>query len=588
MRLVTHAVFRTLVEAPEPDETQGSDGGRLEFFDIGGGDPAELMSFMVQNGARKEETGGGGDGDDDDSGGGVRGLMPRLEAYTNGDIARRRGFIEAVLRGCWRSIVDDGDGGGSNEGGPPPFVADAIVANPPSFAHIHLAESLGVPLHIMFTMPWTPTWEFPHPLANITWLSGPATTPSPALYGLGSFVSYTMVECLTWQGLGDIINRFRIRDLGLEPLSPLLAVAPFHPGGLLGRLRVPTTYCWSPALLPKPADWGDEITVAGYFFSATERRRDDELYTPSPDLAAFLSSGPPPIYIGFGSIVVDDPADLTRTVLEAVGQLSGVRAIVSRGWGGLGGSGGNGGSIDSKVFFLTTDCPHEWLFPRMACVVHHGGAGTTAAGLRYGVPTVVVPFFGDQPFWGSLVASAGAGPEPIPFPRLTAERLSAAIKHALLPDTKAKARALRAKIGGGAGDDNGAVVGARVFHQHLNLPDLSCDMLPDRLAVWRCNPPMVQAASKASSIRLSALAAAVLVSERKLAYSDLRLYVQFLREEKRTCCFVEKLTDSTDFARASTTSKPTTSHGSPSQRRARLLSATLAASPWRWPTSRAT
>lgn len=527
---MTHSVFKEFVETPETDGD--GDGGHLEFFDIGGGDPAELMSFMVQNGKTEDKgEGGSGDGEDGDGDNGGGGLIPPMESYTNGDIAGRRRFIEAVLHGCWRSMADDwGDNSSGHDTKDAPFVADAIIANPPSFAHIHIAESLGVPLHVMFTMPWTPTRSFPHPLANLKCMSSsssfPSSSPSSSVYGFASFLSYTIVECLTWQGLGDIINRFRSSNLGLEPLSPLLAVAPFHQGGLMGQLRVPTTYCWSPALLPKPADWGAEITVAGYFFSALTSRKNKVKtkllegqggYTPQPELAAFLKAGPPPIYIGFGSIVVDDPAGLTKTIVDAVGRLKGVRAIVSKGWGGLGGDDAGKGKSKS-IFFLDSDCPHEWLFPRMACVVHHGGAGTTAAGLRFGVPTVVVPFFGDQPFWGSLVAQAGAGPDPVPFSRLTAERLAIAIKQALKSTTKTKAAELGDKIRDDK-DGGGAMVGAQSFHQHLGGPQIHCALLSDRLAVWQYRNKETK-----TTTRLSALAAAVLVHEDRLAYSDLTLF----------------------------------------------------------------
>ncbi|CAK7268916.1 hypothetical protein SEPCBS57363_003336 [Sporothrix epigloea] len=467
VRLVTHSVFEDFVQTPDD-----KDNGRLEFADIGGGDPAELMAFMVQN-------------DKDGSGG----LMPPAEAYTNGAIAQRRRFIEGVLHGCWNAMVDvESD-----------FVADAIIANPPSFAHIHLAEAFGVPLHIMFTMPWTPTRSFPHPLAN---LKVPTSSP---MYGLASQLSFMLVECLTWQGLGDVINRFRSSRLGLGPLSPLQAVAPFQPGGLMGRLRVPTTYCWAPALLAKPADWAQEVSVAGYYFGEESSHED---YAPDPDLATFLK-GPPPVYIGFGSIVVDDPDGLTKSVLDAIHQ-TGVRAIVSQGWAGMGGDAADKVKGDD-IFFLEKDCPHEWLFPRMACVVHHGGAGTTAAGLRYGVPTVVVPFFGDQPFWGGLVSQSGAGPDPIHYSRLSADKLAEAIKMALQPETKTNAVALGEKIQAGQ-SKGGAVAGAQSFHEHLDVP--RCAFLTDQVAVWEYK-------ADDTTIHLGAMAAAVLVHEKKLDYADL-------------------------------------------------------------------
>jgi len=221
VRVATHPVFKDLVEE-----------NGLEFFSIGG-DPAELMAFMVKN----------------------PGLMPGFESLRSGDVGKRRKGIDEMIKGCWRSCYEAGDGSGvpatdrtvhqwlkhqntaedlsaekfaSFQGRP--FVADCIIANPPSFAHIHIAERLGIPLHIMFTMPWSPTKAFPHPLAHIE--------KSNTDVSYTNWISYVMVEMLTWQGLGDVINRFRVKELSLEPMS--LMWAP----GVLVRLKVPHTYCW--------------------------------------------------------------------------------------------------------------------------------------------------------------------------------------------------------------------------------------------------------------------------------------------------------------------------------------------------------
>lgn len=121
--------------------------------------------------------------------------------------------------------------------------------------------------------------------------------------------------------------------------------------------------------------------VCGFFFRAPPA------HTPASDLDAFLAVGPPPIYIGFGSIVVDNPREIMSIIVNAV-RSSGVRAVISKGWSQF------GGSVDESIFFVG-ECPHEWLFPRVAAVVHHGGAGTTACGLKYGIPTVIIPFFGE-------------------------------------------------------------------------------------------------------------------------------------------------------------------------------------------------
>lgn len=476
VRVATHAVFQSFVEE-----------NGLEFFAIGG-DPAELMAFMVKH----------------------PGLMPGFDAVKSGEITKRRRGIEEIILGCWRSCVEAGNGLGPppepHQSGEPlstftageyslpgqpgdkPFVADAIIANPPSFAHIHIAEKMGIPLHIMFTMPWSPTRAFPHPLANIE--------SSNAEDAMTNYVSYALVEMMTWQGLGDVINRFRTKVLDLEPLS--LIWAP----GLLTRLHIPTTYCWSPALIPKPKDWGREVNISGFYFLDLATS-----YTPDPDLAAFLDAGPPPVYIGFGSIVVDDPNKLTRMIFDAV-TLSGVRALVSKGWGGLG---ADSVGIPDGVFMLG-NCPHDWLFKRVSCVVHHGGAGTTAAGIKTGTPTVIVPFFGDQPFWGSMIAQAGAGPKPIRYADLTAESLAESITTALKPDTQARAKELGERIRA----ERGADQGAKNFHDFLDYEKLRCSLSPSSIAVWRV---------RRTQVRLSALAAAVLVQEGVLQYTDLKLCV---------------------------------------------------------------
>ncbi|KAF1971590.1 UDP-Glycosyltransferase/glycogen phosphorylase [Bimuria novae-zelandiae CBS 107.79] len=470
VRLATHATFKDFV----------SENG-LEFFSIGG-DPAELMAFMVKN----------------------PGLMPGFDTLRSGEVGKRRRGIAEILRGTWRSCIETGDGlsvdplkqtveewMGIEDQLPDElkktFVADAIIANPPSFGHIHCAEKLGIPLHIMFTMPWSPTQQFPHPLANIQ------STNTDA--NITNFMSYILVDMLTWQGLGDLINRFRKELLSLDPISLLSSPA------MLERLKIPHTYCWSPALIPKPKDWAPHISIAGFFFLNLATN-----YTPAPDLAAFLAAGEPPVYIGFGSIVVDDPNVMTTLIFDAV-KATGRRALVSKGWGGFGGDDLN---VPEGVFMLG-NVPHDWLFKHVAAVVHHGGAGTTAAGIAAGRPTVVVPFFGDQPFWGAMVAKAGAGPDPIPYKDLSAEKLANAIKEALKPESLEKAAQLSARIS----KEQGAQIGAQSFHQTLKYEDLRCAVAPNHPAVWRV---------KRTQVRLSAKAATVLTQEGELSFSDLKLF----------------------------------------------------------------
>lgn len=202
---------------------------------------------------------------------------------------------------------------------------------------------------------------------------------------------------------------------------------------------------------------------------------------------------------------MDEPNVLTATVFEAI-EKAGVRAIVSKGWGGLG---TDELSIPRNTF-LIGDTPHDWLFKRVSAVVHHGGAGTTAAGVLAAVPTVIVPFFGDQPFWGNMIARAGAGPEPIPYKQLTADNLAAAILEALKPETIMNAK----RLSEGLAEDRGASTGAQSFHNMLDLDKHRCTVCPNQVAAARI---------KRTNIRLSPLAAIVLADEGLLTASDLKV-----------------------------------------------------------------
>ncbi|KAI2631540.1 family 1 glycosyltransferase [Hypomontagnella submonticulosa] len=469
VRLATHPNFKDFVRE-----------NGLEFFSIGG-DPSRLMAFMVKN----------------------PGLMPGFRSLLSGDVGQRRRDVAEYIQGCWRSCYKAGDGMGlrvtddgisESSGNDPgsestarPFVADCIIANPPSFAHIHCAEKLGIPLHIMFTMPYSPTQAFPHPLANIQ-----SSNADPQLT---NYISYAMIELLAWQGLGDIINRFRAKCLGLDPVSMIWAP------GMLQRLKIPHTYCWSPALIPKPKDWASHISISGFYFLNLASN-----YSPAPDLQAFLDVGPPPVYIGLGSIVLDDPNAMTELIFEAV-RKAGQRVLLSKGWGGMG---ADELHIPDGVFMLG-NVPHDWLFKRVSCVVHHGGAGTTAAGITAGRPTIVVPFFGDQPFWGAMIARAGAGPHPIPHKQLTADKLADAIKFCLKPESLERAQALASKIAAERGSDTGA----QSFHQYLEPDGLRCTLAPSRAAAWRI---------KRSQVRLSPFAACTLANANILDFHDLKLF----------------------------------------------------------------
>ncbi|KAI1331222.1 glycosyltransferase family 1 protein [Xylariaceae sp. FL0255] len=451
VRIATHPAFREFVEKDS----------MLEFFSVGGENP---------------------------------GLLPKLETIKSGDIHKRRQQMAEMFDGFWRACINatenekDAQNVKMMRGDNNPFVADAIIANPPSFAHIHCAEALGIPLHLIFTFPYTPTQEFPHPLANIK-----KSNVDP---GYTNWISYPLVEMMVWQGLGDLINDFRVKTLKLEPVYTLWAP------GMTYRLHVPFTYLWSPALVPKPKDWGEEIDISGYVFLDLA-----STFEPPQDLVDFLGAGEPPIYIGFGSIVVDDADQFTTMIFEAV-RLAGLRALVSKGWGGL------GHEHAPENIFMLENTPHDWLFPRVKACVIHGGAGTTAIALKCGKPTLVIPFFADQHFWGTALSKAGIGPDPIPYKRLTAENLSEGIKNCLTDEATAAAREVAERIGN---ESDGAQSAIRSFHRHLKLSgqeSIRCSILHDRVAVWTI---------KDTDLKLSALAANSAVRKGLVTWRMLRL-----------------------------------------------------------------
>ena len=194
--------------------------------------------------------------------------------------------------------------------------------------------------------------------------------------------------------------------------------------------------------MPTPADWPPDTIATGFWLR--EDRSDPELL--NPDLERFLAAGAPPIYIGFGSSVSPDPAQLGAMVSDAVRQ-AGIRAVIASGWGAL-----RGVQSNSETMVINS-APHRSLFPRVTAVVHHGGAGTTAAGLLAARPTIVCPFQGDQHFWGAAIHRAGAGPQPMPVKNLTTNRLASAIQTA---NADADMRTRAAELSKRIAQENGA------------------------------------------------------------------------------------------------------------------------------------
>ncbi len=277
---------------------------------------------------------------------------------------------------------------------------DLIVYHPKAMAGPSLAEAHGVPGVLSLPLPsLTPTGAFALPLVAQRNLG-------PRLNRL----SYAPLHLSSTAFFGEL-KRWRA-SLGLPNLSRFASP---HLDAL-GQ-AVPTLYPISPKVVPPPTDWPATTQMTGYWFLDTNER-------PSDELANFVAAGEPPIVIGFSSMVGRNVAERTQAILAGINQAK-VRAVLVSGWGGIDEPGSRG--TDPEQVFVTPSAPFGWLFSKAAALVHHGGAGTTAEGLRAGVPTLVCPFFGDQPFWGARIHSLEVGPYPIPQKRLTADRLAAAI-----------------------------------------------------------------------------------------------------------------------------------------------------------------
>lgn len=297
--------------------------------------------------------------------------------------------------------------------------ADAVLAGfGGAFIGEAIAAKLEIPLVQAYNVPLSTTGAFESALfPGLSW--------GPWSRRLGHRLSREAI----WMLIRSSGNRARMEVLG-APSASLLA-----PTGIPGLVPGPVLYGYSPAILPQMPEWGDRVDITGYWFAD-----EPAGWTPPPGLEEFLATGPTPVCIGFGSMSQTDPEKATRLVLEAVAR-SGQRAILLSGWGGL------AGKEQLRTVFQSDNIPHAWLYPRVRAVVHHGGAGTTAAAFRAGVPAIVVPFHGDQFYWAKLVVDLGVGPPTIPRTKLTAERLALAIDCAVRDEPMAiRAAALGDRI----------------------------------------------------------------------------------------------------------------------------------------------
>ena len=470
-------------------------------------------------------------------------------------------MISEILFSCWGAVTandprENEDGSHTPTTTTPSFRANAIISNPVTYGHVHCAEALGVPIHLMFPQPWVPTKAFPHPLSFFNPGDG---------WSIQNYLSYHMIDRVLWISMEQEVNRFRRDVLGLQPIWMAL-----NQGGhnFVDICKVPFVKMWSPYLVPKPKDWGEHIDVVGSLFDVEEENnaaasdsgidlreivRDASGFSPSPELVHFLEGRPAishcgllqnefvlrgkPIFLGFGSMVVNESQvhKLVHMVLRAAA-LAGVRILVQSGWGNVishekfyeyakeaseyAKVASDSGIYDDNIFpdlfgnissnehnsgssspiwaslfggslpvnkaqfelpggwsaesdaFLLGPCPHSWLFPRVLAVVHHGGAGTTAAGLRASKPTMICPFFGDQHFWGHRIHAAGLGPKPCPAVRLSETLLAESFALLTQQEFQEAARVMGLKLK----EEDGVSNTVEAFYRNLPFCSMICEV----------------------------------------------------------------------------------------------------------------
>jgi sterol 3beta-glucosyltransferase len=312
------------------------------------GDPAELMRICVEHGMF------------------TYGFMKEANA-------KFRGWLDDVCSSSWRACQG----------------ADVLIESPSTMAGIHIAEALEIPYFRAFTMPWTRTRAYPHAFSVLEKKMG----------GGYNSLTYITFDTIFWTAISGQINKWRRRELGLQGTTQ---------NKMQASLR-PFLYNFSPHVVPPPLDWPDWVRVTGYWFLD-----ESDMYEPPADLMAFMKKARDDdkklVYVGFGSIVIDDPAALTKTVVDSVLKAD-VRCVLSKGWSDR---------LETKdaskpeiplppEIFQIQSAPHDWLFKQMDAAVHHGGSGTTGASLRAGIPTIIKPFFGDQYFFAQRVEDMGVG-----------------------------------------------------------------------------------------------------------------------------------------------------------------------------------
>jgi sterol 3beta-glucosyltransferase len=314
-----------------------------------------------------------------------------------GQIAVKQGKVLDFIRTLKPVILEAGiDSWAACQG------TEALIYSPVAwYFGADIGDKLGVPNIAAWAQPVDPTSAFP------SWL-----VTQKHLGGTLNRLTYYITHALSWWPVQTAVNQWRREQLNLPPHGLNWHHA-YH------QRPNPVLCAFSPQVVPKPRDWGDHIAITGYWF--LDEGPD---WQPPAYLADFLAAGAPPVYIGFGSMSNRSPQEMTNLALKAL-ELAHMRGILASGWGGI------SKEVLPQTVINIDYAPHDWLFPRMAAAVHHGGAGTTGAALRAGIPCIIIPHMMDQPFWGQRVADLGVGPQPIPRNKLTLDRLAVAISQAV-------------------------------------------------------------------------------------------------------------------------------------------------------------
>jgi sterol 3beta-glucosyltransferase len=308
-----------------------------------------------------------------------------------------------------------------------------IISSMIPYGAYDVAEKRSIPFIQTVLAPYYPTTAFAAPGVRL-----------PINWPFINRLSHYVIDQSFWQFFRSIQNRWRKERLQLSAY-------PFWGPFQQIRRHSPTIMGYSPTVVATPADWPSSVFVTGYWFLDEAKN-----WNPPAGLVSFLDTKPVPIYIGFGSMPERDAAHMTQLILDAL-RISGQRCVLLSGWAGLGRQ-----ELPETVYCVES-IPHCWLFKRVSVVVHHGGAGTTAAGLFAGVPSVITPYTADQFFWGERISELGVGPKAVPYHNLTAEILAAMI-HQAVADNKIQNRA--AEVGKHIQAENGVRNAVKIIERY--------------------------------------------------------------------------------------------------------------------------